>query len=501
MEKNYDTALELKGILKNYPGVRAVNYASFDLKRAEIHGLVGENGAGKSTLVKILAGVIQPDDGEIWLNGMHVQIRSGNDSYKLGLSFIHQELNLVPYFNGAENIFLGRSYPTRLFRTINWKALNRRARDILNHLGVYVPVDIPIVNLSQGERAIISIARAFASDASIYVMDEPTASSTDDEINSFFAVIHRLKDQGATILYVSHRLNEIFEICDRVTVMRDGSVVGTYNISEINQTELIQIMIGRLLKSSYPISKPSCGETLLIVKGLTGNRVKNISFTLHTGEILGFAGLVGAGRTDVLRMLYGADHILNGEILMDGKSYNPRNPADAIRQGIVLLPEEKRTQGLVMGHSILKNITLPYLDKLSHYSVFLNLQRELEVSKKTSQAVHLKTSSLMKNVAELSGGNQQKVIFARWLVGSVRVLLLDEPTRGVDVGARFEIYKIICSLASRGVSIILVSSDLSELLGLVNRVIVIHEGVQMADLDVSGLSQETVLRYCYGYGE
>ena len=338
MEKNYDTALELKGILKNYPGVRAVNYASFDLKRAEIHGLVGENGAGKSTLVKILAGVIQPDDGEIWLNGMHVQIRSGNDSYKLGLSFIHQELNLVPYFNGAENIFLGRSYPTRLFRTINWKALNRRARDILNHLGVYVPVDIPIVNLSQGERAIISIARAFASDASIYVMDEPTASSTDDEINSFFAVIHRLKDQGATILYVSHRLNEIFEICDRVTVMRDGSVVGTYNISEINQTELIQIMIGRLLKSSYPISKPSCGETLLIVKGLTGNRVKNISFTLHTGEILGFAGLVGAGRTDVLRMLYGADHILNGEILMDGKSYNPRNPADAIRQGIVLLP-------------------------------------------------------------------------------------------------------------------------------------------------------------------
>jgi ribose transport system ATP-binding protein len=499
MMRNSAKILEIKNILKDYPGVRAVNNASISVKKGEIHGLVGENGAGKSTIVKILAGVVQPDDGEIWLNGKQVKIPSGSDSYRLSFSFIHQELNLVPFFSAAENIFLGRSYPTRVCSLINWKVLNKSAKSILNQLGVDIPVNIPIVNLSQGEKSIISIARAFASNASVYIMDEPTASSTDDEIKNFFSVIRKLKKQGATILYISHRLNEIFEICDRVTVMRDGNVIGTYRTDEINQSKLIQMMIGRKLKGNSSTRKRIPGRVLLKVDGLSGSRVKDISFYLHKGEILGFAGLVGAGRTDILRMLYGVDFISAGKISIEGKPYHPKSPAKANSKGIVLLPEERRTQGLIMGHSITKNIVLPYLKKLSRYGVFINHKNELKISSKASKAVHLKTDSLNKSVSKLSGGNQQKVVFARWLVtDEVRILLLDEPTRGVDIGARFEIYKIIKDLISKGISILLVSSDLSELMELADRVVIMREGIQMATLDIEGLTQETVLRYCYG---
>jgi ribose transport system ATP-binding protein len=488
----------LKNMIKDYPGVRAVDNASLSIQAGEVHGLVGENGAGKSTLIKIMAGVVHPDAGQIFFKGTQIDFYSGAAAYYMGLSFIHQEQNLVPYMSGAENIYLGRPYPSNRLGTIDWAALNRQAAAILTNLGMNIPVDIPISSLSQGDQAMISIARAFAGDAAVYVMDEPTASLTDEEIQALFAVIARLKSQGKSILYVSHRLDEIFAICDRVTVMRDGSVVASLPIQELTQSELIRMMIGRTLNESFPPALARSGKLLLEVHELSGGIVKNVSFNLHAGEILGFAGLVGSGRTEILRLLYGADPIGTSNITLEGKAFIPRSPAYAIDHGIVLVPEERRSQGLILNSSIQSNITLPHLNRLARSGIFLNPDSEREVSRRTSAAVYLKSASLQQNVTQLSGGNQQKVVFARWLAGDARIIMLDEPSRGVDVGARFEIYRLIRELAAKGAGILLVSSDLDELLGLSDRMIIMREGAQMAELSAREASQERVLRICYG---
>jgi ABC-type sugar transport system ATPase subunit len=488
----------MQAIVKQYAGIRAVNQASLSLRPGEVHALVGENGAGKSTLIKIMAGVVRPDSGRILLNGQPVEFNSGSQAFNHGLSFIHQELNLVSYLSGAENIFLGRPYPRTPLGTIDWKKLHQRAEQILATLGVHLPVDQPVLSLSRGGQSMISIARAFAGEASIIVMDEPTASLTDEEIRNLFRVIRQLKARGCAILYVSHRLDEIFEICDRVTVMRDGSVVGDYPIASLDQAEMIRLMIGRSLTDNFPPSQAALGRTLLEVKDLAGGPVQGLSFSLQAGEILGFAGLVGAGRTEILRMLYGADRPRRGQILFDGRPYQPHTPAHAIRAGLVLVPEERHSQGLVLNQSIQNNITLPNLSHLAARGIFTNRAAEQAVSQTTSQAVRLKAASLGQKVSQLSGGNQQKVVFARWLVQKPRLLMLDEPSRGVDVGARFEIYRIIRELAAQGAGILLVSSDLTELLGLADRIIVMREGRHMATLPAAGQTQESVLRYCYG---
>jgi ribose transport system ATP-binding protein len=498
--------LQFKGVVKDYPGVRAVDHADLEIQPAEVHALVGENGAGKSTLIKILAGAVAPDAGEIRLHGQQVAIRSGSDAHRLGLSFTHQELNLVPYLSGAENIFLGRPYPTRAFGLIDWRGLYAAARRVLGRLGAMVPVDVPISKLTRGDQAMISIARAFAGRASIYVMDEPTASLTEREVGHLFTAIEALKGQGHTVIYVSHRLEEIFEIADRVTVMRDGKVVGTYDTEAITQSDLIRSMIGRRLSDTFPESETSPGEPLLRVEGLTGDRVRDITFTLHAGEVLGVAGLVGAGRTDVLRIIFGADPVRSGTMWLNGRRFQPRSPVDAIHRGVVLVPEERHAQGLVLNRSIIENITLPHLSALASGGLFLNRQRERDVSQQAGQAVHLRAASLQQPAAQLSGGNQQKVVFARWLVGaaasssvsSPKLLLLDEPSRGVDVGARFEIYRIIRDLTARGIGILLVASDINELLGLSERVIVLREGTMAATSYASDLTREQVLSYCYG---
>jgi ABC-type sugar transport system ATPase subunit len=495
---NKPPLLQLDGIRKTYPGVVAVDQASLELRTGEVHALVGENGAGKSTLIKVMAGIVHPDQGVIRVNGEPVEIRSGSDAFRLGLSFIHQELNLVTYLSAAENIFLGRDYPKTKLGGIDWKALNHKARTILAELGVDIPVDIPVCRLSRGGQSMVSLARAFADEAMVYVMDEPTASLTDEEIRNLFAVIAKLKSRGCAVLYVSHRLEEIFEICDRVTVMRDGQVIGTREMDKIDQAEMIQMMIGRELKDTYPASISEIGEPVLKVENLAGGAVKPVNFILHAGEILGFAGLVGSGRTDIMRMIFGADKITSGTITLNNQPYEPKNPAGAIKNGVLLVPEERRTQGLVLKESILRNITMPHLKMLSRRGFVLNWGRERKVSESASRSVRLKASSLQQKVGQLSGGNQQKVVFARWVVDTPNVLILDEPSRGVDVGARFEIYKIIRDLAAQGVGILLISSDLPELLGLADRVVVMREGQQMATLPGKGLDQETVLRYCYG---
>lgn len=490
--------LQLTGIVKDYPGVRAVDGANLELSPGEVHGLVGENGAGKSTLIRIMAGVVRRDGGEIRLRGQPMEIRSASEAYRLGLSFIHQELNLVPHLNGAENIFLGHPLPKTVFGTVHWRHLRQNAVRILERLECLVRVDVPVVNLSRGDQAMISIGRAFAEEASIYVMDEPTASLTQQEVHNLFRVIQLLKSQGQTVLYVSHRLEEIFEIADRVSVMCNGAVVGTYDIPQINRTELIRLMIGRTLAETAPTPKPAAGEPLLSANNLRGGRVRNVSFNLRAGQILGLAGLVGAGRTDVLRMIFGANPIRFGTLQLKGRSFRPKSPTDAIREGIVLVPEDRHSQGLVLDRSIVENITLPHLAALAIAGVFVNRGRERAVGEEAGRAVLLKARSLTQKVSELSGGNQQKVVFARWLIDHARILLLDEPTSGVDVGARFEIHRIIRELAGRGAGVILVSSDLTELLSLADRLIVMREGQMVAELENAGLSQEAVLSYCYG---
>ena len=491
--------LEMKELLKEYPGVRAVDRASMVLYPGEVHALVGENGAGKSTLIKILAGVVAPDAGEILFHGEAVEIKDGQDALRLGLSFIHQELNLVSYLDAAENIFLGKPYPTSRIGLVDWVALRARATTILERLKIEVPMDLPVGYLTPGQQSMIAIGRAFAGDASIYVMDEPTAALTEQEIQSLFKIILSLKEKGCTIVYVSHHLDEIFEIADRVTVMRDGKVVTTQKITDIDRSGLIQQMIGRELAEAYPPSAGQVGKPLLEVEGLTGGVARNISFTLHAGEILGVSGLVGSGRSEILRMLFGVDPIYGGKIQVGGVNFQPSRPADAIASGMALVPEERRSQGLITNRSVLENTTLVHLDSFTVGGVFIHKRQEQQASERVSKAVRLRAASLQQQVAQLSGGNQQKVVFAKWLLGNAKVLMLDEPTRGVDVGARFEIYKIIRQLAADGAGILLVSSDINELLGLADRMIVMREGEMVATVVVKlNLTQEEILTHYYG---
>jgi ribose transport system ATP-binding protein len=495
--KNHGTALEIREMVKWYPGVLALNRVNLSIQEGEVHGLIGENGAGKSTLIKILAGVTQADEGQIFLNGQQAEIRSGRDAHRLGLSFIHQELNLIPYLNGPENVFLGHPYPRNAFGTVSWKKLRQRTKSIFDRLGVSMPLNLPVSQLPPGNQAMVAIGRAFAVSASIYFMDEPTAALTDNEKDQLFAVIRALKEEGATIVYVSHQLEEIARLTDRVTVMRDGAVVGTWNTKSLDEDTMIRKMIGRELESAFPPRKSEVGDTVLEVIELSGDRVHGVSFELHRGEILGIAGLVGAGRTELLRMLFGVDVVVSGSVLLNGRPFLPRSPWDSIEKGIVLVPEERRTQGLILERSIYENISLVYLRELAK-GLFLDRPRERVEARRIGGSVKLKAAGYHLPVRNLSGGNQQKVVFAKCLLRRPLVLLLDEPTRGVDVGARFEIYSIIRDMAAEGTAMLLVSSDFGELLGLSDRLLVLHRGEQKGLIPGQGVDQERLLTYCYG---
>lgn len=495
--QNISPLLSVSKIVKTYPGVLAVDGASLELERGEIHGLVGENGAGKSTLVKILAGVIQPDEGQIFMDGEPLILKNGQDSFAAGFSFIHQELNLIPYLNAAENIFLGHPYPINSIGLISWNKLDSKAEHIFKELGVNINTRLPISQMSAGDQSMVAIARAFALDAQIYVMDEPTASLTAEEVENLFKVIKTLRSKSKTILYISHRLEEIFEITDRVTVMRDAKTVGTYLTRDLNKTSLISYMIGRSLEQYYPPSAHLPEDIILEAKNITTKKINNINFQLRAHEVLGIAGLVGSGRTELLHMLFGLDPILSGELRLFGKPFKPSSPSAAINQNIALVPEERRSEGLIMSHSITENIVLPHIKTLSTFNTFTNKKLEQNTSRKVSELVRLKAASVNHSVSTLSGGNQQKVVFGRWMVADVEVLLLDEPTRGVDVGARFEIYSLIRDMASKGAGIVLVSSDLEEIMGLSDRIIVMREGRMVADLKNENLTKYDILNQAY----
>ncbi|MGV8832258.1 MAG: sugar ABC transporter ATP-binding protein [Devosia sp.] len=496
--------LSLKDVTKAYGGVPALKGVDLAIARGEIHALMGENGAGKSTLIKILAGVVAPDDADIRIDDKPVEIGSPRQAYRLGLRFIHQEFNVVPALSVAENIFMGRPYPLRNGLFVDWRKLNLAARETLQKLGITdIDPSRALGSLSLGDQMLVRISSAFIGEdgapARLYVLDEPTAALNSDESERLFKVLRELRTSGASVLYVSHRLDEVMAICDMATVVRDGRSVDTGKIADITHDDLVTLMIGRRVEEAYPpaLAVPR-DETVLGADRLAIRGGKTVSFEVHAGEVLGIAGVANAGQRNLLRTLFGDMPSAGGQITLVGQDYRPRSPADAWRAGIGYIPRERRSEGLVVSRPIFENTTLPHLSAHSRWGTWLTPRHEKRVTADQGERVRLKASGQGQRVRELSGGNQQKVVFAKALLGKPRLLLLDEPTRGVDVGAKFDIYSIIRDMTADGMGVVLVSSDLPELIGMADRIAIMRDGAITEIVAAKGLDEERLLNLCYG---
>jgi len=488
----------MRRITKTYPGVRALESVDLDVRAGEVHALVGENGAGKSTLMKILAGAQPRDAGEILINGKAVVIDTPQKAMDLGVSTIYQEFNLVPYLNAAENIYLGREPRARIPGFVDFRVMYREAQEVVDRLGVRLNVRTPVNRLSVAQQQMVEIAKATSRRSSIIVMDEPSATLTEHELASLFTLIRQLKSEGVAIVYISHRLEEVFEIADRVTVLRDGHRIATNAISELTREDIIRLMVGRELTQMIPKVPAPLGEVVLEVRGLQRRDVlHDIDLTIRRGEVVGIAGLVGAGRTELARALFGADPIDAGEVILDGKSVRIKSPQEAIRLGVGLVTEDRKAQGLVLGMVVRENVTLANLGALTRLN-FIMAGRERAVARKYVDDLSIRTPSIEQTVQNLSGGNQQKVVLAKWLFTDSKLLIFDEPTRGIDVGAKTEIYQLMNDLAARGVGILMISSELPEVLGMSDRIIVMHEGRIVGDLRASEATQEGIMHLATG---
>ena len=490
--------LEMRDVTKRFPGVLALNSVQFDLRPGEVHCLVGENGAGKSTLMKILAGAQPMDSGVIMLSGEPVHIHSPHHAQQLGISMIYQEFNLSPFLSVAENIFLGRE--PRIGKTpfINWSKMYGDARAILGRIRVDLDVRKPVNELSVAQQQMVEIGKALSFNSNIIVMDEPSATLTEHELDALFDLIRTLRRQGIGLIYISHRLEEIFEIGDRVTVMRDGEYVGTHPVKDMTRDEIIHMMVGRELKDEFPKEFFELGDERLRVEGLTRHGAfEDVSFSLHTGEIVGLTGLVGAGRTEVARAVFGADRLDAGQVYLDGKPITVRSPQEAIRLGIGLLTEDRKGQGLILGMTLRENTTLANLASLVKL-VFVDRRRERAATNRYIKELQIKTPSVEQIVQNLSGGNQQKVVLAKWLFTQSRILIFDEPTRGIDVGAKVEIYRLMNDLTRQGVCVLMISSELPEVLGMCDRILVMHEGRLTGTLSRDEATQEGIMHLATG---
>ncbi|MDN5327066.1 MAG: ribose transport system ATP-binding protein [Moorella sp. (in: firmicutes)] len=491
--------LVMEDIEKEFPGVKALQKVSFKLKRGEVHALLGENGAGKSTLLKILAGAHKKDSGQILLNSQKIEIKNPRHAQELGIAIIYQELSVLPYLNVAENIFLGRLPRRGLYpRWIDWKKCYEESAELLESLGLKIDPRTPASQLKVAEQQVVEIAKALSLNAKIIAMDEPTAPLTPREIDNLFKVVHLLKEQGVSIIYVSHRLSEVKEICDRATVLRDGQNVATVNVKETEIPDWIKMMVGRELDQMFPkVSVPRGPETLR-VSNLTTSKLKNISFRAYQGEILGIAGLVGAGRTELARAIFGADPVQQGQIFINGQVAVLSNPREAIEKGIGLVPEDRKGQGLVLSMLVKDNITMANMEGLSKLGK-LNLSLEKDLAAKYVKDLKIATPSIYQETVNLSGGNQQKVVLAKWLCSKCKILIIDEPTRGIDVGAKVEIYELLNDLVKNGATVIMISSELPELLGMSDRILVMHEGRITGELGREQFTEENVMLYATGY--
>lgn len=491
------TLLEMRSIRKQYPGVLALDDVSFELHSGEVHCLLGENGAGKSTLIKVLSGAISKDSGEILVEGETVQLGSASDAQQLGIGIIHQEFKLVPELMVAENILLGNEPVRKSLPFIDFERMHASARAALAQLGEEIDTRSLVSALPIAQRQLVEIAKALSRKVRILAMDEPSAALTEKELQNLFAVIRRLKSEGVGIIYISHRLEEIFEIGDRVTILRDGKWIHTCPIKEVDRAGLIRYMVGRELENEFPTVSLQQGEELLRVEHLDAGMLHDINLVLHRGEILGLAGLVGAGRTELARVIFGADPLDRGRILLEGKPIHPRSPRDAIDLGIGLLTEDRNKYGLIMQMNVRENITLSNLQQVLK-GFFVSHGKESTAAQQYLRDLRIKTPSIEQEVEALSGGNRQKVVLARWLFTKSKVLLFDEPTAGIDVGVKYEIYTLINNLAKQGIGVLVISSDLPELLGICTRVAVVHEGRVAGSMERNAATQERVMTLATG---
>jgi rhamnose transport system ATP-binding protein len=481
----------LAGVSKRFAATQALQDVSLDLRAGEIHALVGENGAGKSTIVKILAGIHQPDSGTVVLDGKPISLHGPAQARLLGIAVVHQEPRLFPDLTVAENVFMGHA-PTGSLGTVNWREMRRSADRIFESLNVRMDSGEVVRGLSMADQQLIEIAKALSIEAQVLILDEPTASLSAHEVERLFDIVRQTRDRGVAVLFVSHRLEEVFELCDRATVLRDGRRVITAPTSELTAADLVRHMVGRAV-SLFPRSSAQIGDVLLDVRGLTRvGAFRDITFSVRTGEIVGLAGLVGAGRTEVARVLFGLDRADAGEVFLAGKRAGFRSPSAALAAGIAYVPEDRHLDGLVGGFSISENVTLPIIPRLFP-RLFMRTGRERALAAGYAQRLRIRANSMDDLIESLSGGNQQKVVIAKWLATKPRVLILDEPTRGVDIGAKVEVHRIISDLAASGLGIILISSELPEVLAMSDRIMVLHEGRIAAEIPRAEASEEKVM--------
>ena len=487
-----DYIIEMKDITKRYPGVVALDRIQLQVKRGEVHALLGENGAGKSTLIKTLAGAIHPDEGEILVEGKAYQHLEPRLAMELGIGVIYQEFNLIPYLTVANNIFLGNE-PVK-GTSIDEKTCIAECEKVFERLGITLDPRVPVRNLSVAYQQLVEIAKAVSKNAKVLIMDEPTAALSGKEVDMLLDLVRKLRDEGISVIYISHRLEELFEVADRVTIMRDGQYIETLDIKDCTRPRLISSMVGREMGENYPQGKYGTDEVVLEARHLSNDKIQDISFQLHKGEILGFGGLVGAGRTEVARAVFGADKC-SGELYLNGKQVNIRCPGDAVRHGIAFITEDRKQQGLLMKLSIRENVTISSLDHIRRHGFSLDLKKEKKLVEEYRHQLNIKTTSIEQLVSNLSGGNQQKVVLAKWLLTNSKIIIFDEPTRGIDVGVKFEIYQIMRDLAKQGISIIMISSDMPELLGVSDRIVVMKEGRLVGELQGDEIQQENVMQY------
>ncbi len=495
---NENIRLKVEGIEKSFPGVKALDNINFSVKSGTVHVLCGENGAGKSTLMKIINGIYTADKGSVYINGQKVEVKNPQHARELGVSMIFQELNYIPEMSIEENLFVG-NLPRTKFGTVDWKAIRTKTIQLLADEGLSYSPTTRLCELSVSDIQMLEIIKAISYDASIIIMDEPTSAITYKETERLFEKIAQLKARGTSIIYISHKMDEIFRIADEITVLRDGTVVETRNKDDIDINTVIKLMVGRELSDEFPKENVTRGEKVLEVKNLTSLGVfKNVNFDLYRGEIIGFAGLMGAGRTEVMRALFGLDEISYGEVKINGRPVKIKNVREAIKNGLAMLSEDRRRYGIIPIRSVRENTTLANLKEF-FYGGRLNSKKENSVTQRMCKNMDVKTPSYETTIQALSGGNQQKVVLAKWMVCNPDILILDEPTRGIDVGAKYEIYKLMNSLVQSGKTIIMISSELPELIGMCDRMYVMAKGEITGELQREQFSQEAIMKFATGF--
>lgn len=494
-----DTVLKLENITKFFPGIKALDGIHLNIRPGEIHALIGENGAGKSTLVKILTGVHPPTTGKITYKGQDVSFKTAIEAQEAGITAIHQEASMFPELSVMENIYMGHHLKGGKIGALSWRQMRKKTSDLLHRMELDINPDTLVKNLGVAQRHMVEIAKALSIDADVVIMDEPTSALTLREVEDLYKIVRNLKSEGKAIIFISHKFDEIFEICDCFTVLRDGKYIGEGRVADNSVDDIVTMMVGRSLDQLYPKSEAERGSEILKVENLTRTGVfNNISFNLHKGEILGFFGLVGAGRTEVMRAIFGIDKISSGELTLRGKKFQPRSAKSAMSERIAYVPEDRQTQGVILEMSIAKNITLPQIDDLSTFG-FLHTKKEKKVSVEYGSMMEIKAAGWNVDADTLSGGNQQKVVLAKWLSTQPEILILDEPTKGIDVATKAAVHKFVSELAAEGLAVIMVSSELPEILGMSDRVIVMHEGEQTAEFSRDEADSDKIIKAATGH--